>query len=227
MRLQSCLLLSSVALPLVGLGAFPAAASEDTAYWQNLNLSVKLSDEIRVSSETSLRSSDARGFYQLQETIMLGYKVSKKVTVSAGYVHSVAYSHGDYVSTERRFRQQVNVDNIGKVGPFMMSGRVRLEQRWRDDLGGTGWRLRPYIKASAPVIGKVKFNLSSELFFDLNTTTFQSVGGFERARNSATFSVPVGKKFSLELGYMNQHARVPTGPDRVDHVLVTTIGASF
>lgn len=209
------------------LVAVPAQASEDTAYWQNLNLSVKLSEKIRLSSETSFRSSDARGFYQLQETIMLGYKVSKNVTISAGYVHSNAYNHGTFTSTERRFRQQLNVDNIAKVGPFTVSGRVRLEQRWRDDLGGTAWRLRPYVKASAPLVGKVKFNVSSEGFIDLNTTAFQTVGGFERVRNYVTLSVPIGKKFSFEAGYMNQHARVPTGPDRVDHVLVTTLGASF
>ena len=207
--------------------AAPTHASEDTAYWQNLNVAVKLSDDIRLSSETSIRSSDARGFYQLQETIMLGYKVSKQVTISAGYVHSLAYSHGDYVSTERRFRQQLNVDNFAQAGPVAFSGRVRLEQRWRDDLPGTGWRLRPYLKAAVPVTGKVKFNLASEAFFDLNTTAFQTVGGFERVRNYATFSVPVGRKFTFEAGYMNQQARVPTGPDRVDHVLVTTIGASF
>lgn len=207
--------------------AMPAQASEDTAYWQNLNLSVKLSQKIRLSSETSFRTSDARGFYQLQQTVMLGYKVSKNVTISAGYVHSNAYNHGTFTSTERRFRQQVDVSNLAKVGPFKVSGRVRVEQRWRDDLGGTAWRLRPSIKASAPLFGKVSVNLSHETYIDLNTTAFQSVNGFERMRNSVTLSVPVGKSFSLEAGYMNQHARNPNGPDRVDHVIMTTLGASF
>ena len=226
MSRASIALISASLAASIGMAA-PAYASEDTAYWQNLNIAVKLSDEIRLSSETSLRSSDARGFYQFQQTVMVGYKVSKNVTVSAGYVHSVAYQHGDYRSTERRFRQQLNVDNLAKVGSATISGRVRLEQRWRDDLGGTGWRLRPYVKATVPVTGRVKFNLASEAFFDLNTTAFQTVGGFERVRNYATFSVPVGKRFTLEAGYMNQHARIPAGPDRVDHVLLTTIGASF
>ena len=227
MRLHPSLSFAIAAMPLALIGATSAAASEDTAYWLNLNLNVKVSDEIRISSETSLRTSDVRGFYQLQQSLMLGYKVSKKVTVSAGYVHAPNYSHGDFTSMERRFRQQVSVDNVAKVGPFSLSGRLRFEQRFRDDRGGTGWRLRPQVKAVAPLFGKVKINLAVEPYINLNTTSFQTTEGLDRVRNSVTFSVPLNKKFGIELGYMNQHAFVPNAPDRVDHVIMTGFSASF
>lgn len=219
----------SMMITLIALSstANPALASEDTAYWQNLNLTVKVTDNVRISSETSFRSSDARGFYQLQQVVMLGYKVSKSVTVSAGYVHAPNYSHGDFTSMERRFRQQISADNVAKIGPFSLSGRVRLEQRFRDDRSGTGWRVRPQIKAVAPLFGKVKINLASEPYFNLNTTSFQTVDGLDRIRNSATFTAPLGKKLGIEIGYMNQHAFVSNGPDRVDHVIITGLSASF
>jgi hypothetical protein len=227
MRLNPRLSFAIAAIPLTLFGATSAAASEDTAYWLNLNLNVKVSDEIRISSETSLRTSDARGFYQLQQSLMLGYKISKKVTVSAGYVHAPNYSHGDFTSMERRFRQQISADNVAKVGPFSLSGRVRMEQRFRDDRDGTGWRLRPQVKAVAPLFGKVKINLAIEPYINLNTTSFQTTKGLDRVRNSVTFSVPLNKKFGIELGYMNQHAFVSNAPDRVDHIIMTGFSASF
>ncbi|MBS3927245.1 MAG: DUF2490 domain-containing protein [Sphingomonadales bacterium] len=220
-------LTKSIAIAMLCGASSPAVASDDAAYWQNLNLSVKVSDEVRISSETSFRSSDARGFYQLQQVLMVGYKVSKNVTVSAGYVHAPNYSHGDFTSMERRFRQQLNMDNLAKIGPFSLSGRVRLEQRFRDDRSGTGWRVRPQIKAVAPLFGKVKINLASEPYFNLNTTSFQTVDGLDRIRNSATFTAPLGKKLGIEIGYMNQNAFVSNGPDRVDHVIMTGLSASF
>lgn len=207
--------------------ASPALANEDTAYWQNLNLTVKIGDEFRLSSEASFRSSDARGFYQFQETLMVGYKPSKNVTVWAGYVHSPAYSHGDFTVMERRFRQQVNVDNLAKVGSAKINGRVRLEQRWRDNASGTGWRLRPSLRATVPVVGKVNLVIGNESFFNLNTTSFQNRGGLERMRNSAALSVPLAKSISFEAGYMNQHAFVRGGPDNVDHVLTTSLSVSL
>ena len=214
-------------LALCAASAVPARASEDTAYWQNLNVTVKLTSDLRASSETSIRTSDARGLYQIQETVMIGYKPSKTVTIWAGYVHSAGYSHGDFTVLERRFRQQINVDNIARVGPFQINGRARLEQRWRDGVSGTGWRLRPSLRASAPLAGKVSIAFQHESFVNLNTTAFQGTDGLERMRNSVTVIVPVAKPINVELGYMNQHAFVRNGPDSVDHVLMTTLSASF
>jgi len=220
--LTKCLLLAT----LCGT-ANPALANEDTAYWQNLNLTLKVNDEFRVSSETSFRSSDARGFYQLQETLMVGYKPSKNVTIWAGYVHSPGYNHGDFAFMERRFRQQVNVDNLARIGSVKINGRVRLEQRWRDNTAGTGWRLRPSLRATVPVVGKVNLVIGNESFFNLNTTSFQNRDGVERMRNSAALSIPRSKSITIEVGYMNQHAFVRAGPDNVDHVLTTALSVSL
>lgn len=220
-------LTKSVLIAAVCSASSPALAGEDTAYWQNLNVNVKVSGTVRVSSETSLRSSDGRGFYQFQEVVMLGYKPGKDITVWAGYVHSPLYSHGDFIAMERRFRQQVNVDNLAKIGPVKINGRVRLEQRWRDNVAGTGWRLRPSLRASVPIAGKVNLVVGHEGFLNLNTTAFQNRGGLERMRNSATLSVPLGRSITFEAGYMNQHAFVRGGPDNVDHVLTTALSLSL
>lgn len=212
---------------LVALAAAPASASEDTAYWQNLNLTVKLTEQFRLSSETSLRSSDARGLYQLQQVFLLGYRPSKNVTVAAGYVHTPQYSHGDFTVMERRFRQQVSVEDIAKAGPLKIGTRIRTEQRWRDGVSGTAWRLRPSLRANAPLTGKINLNLNHESFINLNTTSFQRQSGYDRMRNTVAFSAPVSKQLGVELGYINQRTIVRGGPDSTDHVIATTINAAF
>lgn len=219
--------LAGMLATIAAVAATPAAAGEDVAYWQNLNLTIKASEEIRIASETSLRSSDARGFYQLQQVTMIGFKPSKKVTLWAGYVHTPQYSKGNFTVMERRFRQQINVDDVAKIGSLNLGLRVRTEQRWRDGITGTGWRLRPSVRASAPLPAKLGLNLAHESFINLNTTSFQRQSGYERMRNSVGVTIPFSKAVGFELGYINQWSIVRGGPDNIDHVVNTTISASF
>jgi hypothetical protein len=98
------------------------------------------------------------------------------------------------------------------------SARARLEQRWRDNVDGTGWRFRPYLKYSLPIAGKTALNISSEPFFNLNRTAFQKQTGLDRVRNLVTVSTPLTKSLSGEVGYMNQHGFVRGGPDTSDNI---------
>jgi hypothetical protein len=119
---------------------------------------------------------------------------------------------------EHRAREQVTFDGLAKVGKGKLSGRMRFEQRWRDNVAGTGWRLRPYLKYSVPVAGKLSLNLSSEPFFNLNSTVFQRKSGLDRVRNLVSFSVPISRAVTGEVGYMNQHGFVRSGPDTSDNI---------
>lgn len=214
------------ALPLL-LVATAATAGEDTQYWQTVNVGVALSSDVKISNELVARTSEARGFYELENTVLLNYKPSKQVTLAAGYVHNPTYSHGDFVIKERRAREQVTVDNFAKLGPVKLSARLRAEQRWRDGVTGTGWRLRPYLKASAPLVGKATLNVTHESFVNLNTTTFQKVSGYDRMRNAVSVSVPLNKQVAVDFGYLNQLGIVRNGPDNMDHVVTMGVAANF
>jgi hypothetical protein len=119
---------------------------------------------------------------------------------------------------EHRAREQVTFDSFVKLGSGKLSARFRMEQRWRDGLTGTGWRVRPYLKYSLPLAGKLALNLSTEPFFDLNTTSFQTKSGLDRVRNLVTLSVPLSKKVGVEGGYMNQHLFIRGKPDESDNI---------
>jgi len=128
---------------------------------------------------------------------------------------------------EQRAREQVTFDNFTKVGPGKLSARMRFEQRWREGLNGTGWRLRPYVKYALPLKGKVALNLSSEPFLDFNTTAFQRKKGLDRVRNLITVSAPLSKTFGAEAGYMNQHGFVSGGPDTSDNIAYFALSLSL
>jgi hypothetical protein len=199
----------------------PAAAwaTDDGQLWTNANATVKLSDRWRLSEEMTVRFSDNKnGLYELESNTLLGYRFNKIVTFWAGYTHNPQYSAGHFTRMEHRAREQVTFDSFAKLGSGKLSGRLRMEQRWREGLDGTGWRLRPYLKYSMPLQGKVNLNLSSEPFINFNTTSFQAKKGLDRVRNLVTVSIPVSKKVTGEVGYMNQHLFLSGQPDESDHV---------
>ena len=207
------------AMMAAGLAASPASAKSDSQLWTNLNVNAKLSDRWRLSEEGTVRFSDNRnGLYELEVNSLLGYRLNKVVTLWAGYTHNPQYASGDFTVMEHRAREQVTFDGFAKLGTGKFNGRIRLEQRWREHVDGTGWRVRPYLKYSVPIAGKTALNLSSEPFFNLNTTPFQGRTGLDRVRNLVTVSTPLTKSLSGEVGYLNQHGFVKNGPDTSDNV---------
>jgi Protein of unknown function (DUF2490) len=206
---------------LLGTGLTPATAwaATDDQLWTTAVANVKLGDHWRVSQEVVARFSDnRRGLYEIESNTLLGYRLNKVVTLWGGYTHDPQYAAGDFTMMEHRGREQVTLDNFARLGPGKLSARLRLEQRWRDGLDGTGWRLRPYAKYSLPLKGRTSLNLSNETFVNLNTTTFQRSRGVDRMRNLITISTPLSKTLSGELGYMNQHGFVRRGADTSDNI---------
>lgn len=218
-------------VPLLAIGAFaaaaPAHAREDEQAWQTLTVTVALPDDFKLSNELVVRSGNDRGLYEAENTISVGKKLNSHVTVWLGYTHDPQYLHGDFTVMEHRARQQVNFENFAHFGKVKLGGRVRLEERWREGQTGTGWRMRPAVKASMPLIGKSTLTLQSESFVNFNTTGFQRVSGYDRVRNSVAVTVPLSKKINFDFGYLNQTTFVRGGENTGDHVFTLGLAASF
>lgn len=213
---------------LSGAASTPALAGEDSQLWTTGTVTVKLGDRWRASEEIVTRFSGNRnGLYEIESNTLLGYRFDKNVTLWAGYTHDPQYAAGDFTVMEHRAREQVTFDTLARLGKGKLSGRMRFEQRWRDGADGTGWRLRPYLKYSMPIRGKTALNISSEPFFNLNTTSFQRTRGLDRVRNLITLSTPLTKTLTGEGGYLNQHGFVRGGPDTSDHVAYLALSLSL
>lgn len=219
---KAAMKLTGIAMAAAAAAAIPAsarAATSDSQIWTNSALNVKVSEKWRLQEEITARFSDNRnGLYEIESNTLLGYRLNKVVTIWAGYTHDPQYSGGDFTVMEHRAREQVTFDGFAKLGPGKLTGRIRLEQRWRNRVDGTGWRVRPYFKYSFPIAGRTALNLSSEPFFNLNAMPFQKTSGLDRIRNLVTISTPLTKAFSGELGYVNQHGFVRGGPDTSDNI---------
>ena len=221
-RLPPTALLFGLLLPTA------ASAAADSQVWATASATVKVADKWRLSEELTTRFSDRRnGLYEIESNTLVGYRLSKVTTLWAGYTHDPQYSAGHFTVMERRAREQATFDNVLKLGPGKLSARMRLEQRWRENVDGTGWRLRPYVKYSFPIRGKTALNLSSEPFVNLNTTSFQRTGGLDRVRNLVSVSTPITGRLTGEAGYMNQYGFVRGGKDSSDNIAYFALGLSL
>lgn len=228
--MRSFALRGAAALILVATVAGPARATDDEQLWTTASATVKLADKWRLSQEVVARFSDTRkGLYEIESNTLLGYKVTDTVTLWAGYTHDPQYAAGDFTVMERRAREQITVDNFAKIGRGKLSGRLRMEQRWRENIDGTGWRARPYVKFSLPLRegSKTALVISNETFINLNTTSFQRTEGLDRMRNLIAINTPLTKAISLEAGYLNQHGFVRDGEDTSDHVASVSLNLSL
>lgn len=217
-------------IALVAALPTPALAESDFQQWLGLAVRINLTDTLSLQNESQARwSGDRDGLYQFQHSALLAYRAAPNVTVAAGYLHSPNYNGGKFASMERRAREQVTVDNIVKLGPAALSARLRTEQRWRDDLVGTAWRVRPYVRLSLPLGDKADptLHLSEEVFVNLNTTAFQTVQGIERLRTTASLAFPISKTVRLDAGYLNQHRIISGEEDRGEHALTASLSFSF
>jgi hypothetical protein len=216
------------AVLLLGVfGSSAAWAQSDKQLWVITGVTAKLGDKWRLSEDITARFSDQRhGLYEIESNTLVGRVIGKGVTVWAGYTHDPQYAGGHFTIMEHRAREQVTFDNLAQIGPGKLSARIRSEQRWRHGPDGTGWRVRPYVKYSLPLHGKVALNLSAEPFFNLNRTVFQRQSGLDRVRSLISFSVPLSKQLTGEAGYMNQHGFVRAGPDTDDHIAYFALSLS-
>jgi hypothetical protein len=216
------------ATPAILVASPAAAVTSDDQIWTTAVMTVKLAPKWRAQEEVAVRFSDNRhGLYEIESNTLVGYVLAKGITLWGGYTHDPQYSAGHFTILERRAREQLTFDNFTKLGPGKLSARIRAEQRWREGISGTGWRLRPYLKYSLPLIGKANLNLSSEPFINLNTTAFQGKPGLDRMRNLITVSLPLSKHITGEAGYLNQYGFVRGGPDTSDNVAYFAVSLSI
>ena len=211
---------------VLACSAVPAMASSDSQYWQTISVEDSITDHVVLSNETVLRMGGPRGFYEVEDTIMLGYKVTPHLTLALGYTHDPNYLQGSFTVMEHRFRQQVSIGKL-KLGHATVSARLRLEERWRDGQSGMGWRMRPQVKLTVPIARHTSLAVSHESFVDLNTVGFQTKPGFERMRNSVAIGQALSKHLSIEVGYLEQHGFVANAPDTNNHVAIVSLSLSL
>jgi hypothetical protein len=202
-----------VAIGAVLLAALPSIAhADDGQMWISSSARGPVAGRVELGVETIERFGRDRenGLYESENIAMLGYRFDH-ATLAAGYVRDIVY-HGGGAAIEQRARQDLTFDRIAAIGPVRIGARMRVEERWRDGLSGTGVRLRPFVRLTLPVAGKLNVLASHEGFVNLGGGAGQR-GGYDRSRDFLGLGVPLTKRVGVEFGYLNQWTRGMTIAD--------------
>lgn len=183
-----------------------AAQADDGQIWLGANARGPVAGRVELGVETIERFGrvEEGGLYESENSAMLGFRF-EHATLAAGYVRDIVYRGGS-AAIEQRARQDLSVDHIAAIGPLAIGARLRVEERWRDGSSGTGVRIRPFVRLTLPVAGKLHLLASHESFVNLGAGAGQR-GGYDRARTFMGFGVPLTKRVGVEIGYLNQWTR--------------------
>ncbi|SFS12521.1 DUF2490 domain-containing protein [Sphingomonas jatrophae] len=190
------------------------AAQQDEQLWLQANTNLPLAAKLRVTLEQIARFGDRPGgLYQTEFGALLGYRISKQVELGFGYRRVGLYNSS--ARDEDRLRQQV-VATFGRI-----TTRFRVDERFHPEGSEIGFRIRPLIRYNHPLGPKgLAAFISHESFLLPNATSWGQRSGYERMRNIIGLAVPIGRRMSADMGYLNQYRPPRSGASaQMDHAL--------
>jgi hypothetical protein len=198
------------------LAAPPAAAQQhDEQLWLQTNVAVPLADRFRLTLEQISRFGDRPdGLYTTEFGGIVGYKLADTIEIGFGY-RRVDFHNGNMARGEHRIRQHV-VASFGAI-----TTRLRIDERFHPAGKEIGFRVRPLVRYNHKLARDgVALFASHESFLIPNSTRWGQRAGYERMRSSIGATLPVGRRLSADVGYMNQY-RLARGGARaqMDHGL--------
>jgi hypothetical protein len=211
------------------LAAAPARAQdEDAQLWTATTASFDLDDDTTFAAQLVARFGDAAGgLSELQIQADLETRAREGVRLGAGYSYVPRYDQGRLTSREHRIRQQVSA-RLGEVLGGRVEGRVRIEQRWRDDGDDMMLRLRGRLMWTKPIgPQELAVRLWHESFLQLNDTDWGGEARYSRMRNQLSLRRKLGEALTGEIGYLNQYSFSGGEPDEIAHALTLALAFDF
>jgi len=152
-----------------------------------------------------------------------GYRVSDTTTLWLGYARVTAHP-GENIDEDRIWQQATFP--LGEVFGGKLSGRTRLEQRFRDSDNDTGVRLRQFFRWARP-FGDSAYSavVWDEVFLGLNEAEWGQRDGLDQNRAFVGLAWKPDRRLRLEAGYLHNFIK-RSGPDRTNHVFALTLFAS-
>lgn len=213
------------AASLAFAGAARAETTHDEQAWVNLTAIGPVSGDLVYFAEVQPRFGNGARLDQLLLRGAVGWKLSREITLYQGYAHVVTAIEGGRDLNEERSFQQLSAA-LGKPLGGELSSRTRLEQRWRNNGSGTGWRLREMVRyehAIKPDSDAVNALVWSEAFVALNDTEWGARSGFDQLRTFVGAEIGMPGASTLEVGYLNQTVNQPAGRLRMNHAASLTL----
>lgn len=208
-------------------GVASPAVADDTQAWFAVfaNGPVSADSKLLVWFDGHARyRNDAE---ELDTTILrpgVGWRVGKGLDLWVGYARIETQRTGRDLIEDRAW-QQASYPVAEWLGG-RLTGRTRLEQRFRETGSDTGWRLRQMFRYARPFAADKRFGLlvSTEIFANFDSTDWGQRSGFDQNRALFGGYFQPSKHLRVEAGYMHQHIRVAgPAPDRRNDNLSLTV----
>lgn len=197
--------------------------TEDSGTWITTSASYDLGPLWRAGLTVQTRTQG--DFSDLERTVLrpsVSYNVTGRMWLTAGYDAHFIELPTDRL--EQRAWQQVQT--AWPLSFATVSGRIRLEERFIENVDGTAVRLRLQARTDVPVQGtQWKMTASNEYFVGLNDVEFGPRDGFDQNRAYVGVSRTLTDSLSLDLGYQNQYVNRRGGQDVMTHQFM--VGVSF
>jgi len=197
------------------------AADEDRQVWTAVIASTALSDKVDATMEVHGRFfDDPSRLGQLLLRPSLTIKLGSGLSATAGYTYVRSpVPRGSAINEHRTWQQLGYAIQAPDGGRFALTGRTRVEERFREGSSDVGWRLRQQVRLQVPVSRdrKAAALLWNETFVGLNDTRWGQRSNIDQVRTFAGANLALGRGVTLEPGYLNQIV-VRRGPDAMNHV---------
>ncbi len=157
----------------------------------------------------------------------LGWRLNRDLSLWAGYARVVSRQDNRADVEENRLWQQATYHVAETLGGAV-TGRTRLEQRFINGGGDTGWRVRQSLRYSQPFKGTpYSAVVSNETFIALNDTNWGAASGYDQSRNFIGINYKATDHLALEGGYMLNHIRRENASDAFNHVVSVSLNLSL
>lgn len=211
---------ATAVIAALALVAVPASARtvRDTQLWADFYLGTPVVPGVLVSGELIQRTvDDVSRDGQIETRLEFGHRFSRTLTGWVGWVHFTTYAAAGRNGIENDAVEQLNW-TPGRIGPFALALRTRLDQRAIRGVGETSWRVREQARFVLPLQrAGPSLVLWAEPFLSLSRTRAQPYL-LERMRSFVGINLPVARHMDLEAGYLNEYIPRLTGK-RDNHVL--------
>lgn len=197
-----------VLLAIAGTAASPAAARThaDSQAWLTASGSARLSDRFSLGLSTITRFGDrAGGLYEGEFGGTLSADLGDGLSFTAGYARVIGYDNGHATSIENRPSEAIGF-TIARLGGASLTGRVKLEERFRNTGSDMGLRLVPKLQLTVPFRpgSATALVVSHESYVQLNHTDWGQQRGYSRMRNLIGVKTALTPHLTGEVDYLNQ-----------------------
>lgn len=166
-------------------------------------------------------TDDASRLGQLLLRPAIGVQAARRLQLHLGYAYIGTWPEGADGFGENRVWQQALWTPVAIDGGLRVVTRSRLEQRFHESDGETGWRIRQQVRAQHPLpVAAKRWQgiVWTEPFVGFNATAWGARRGVDQWRSFVGVGIPLAKGLVVEPGYMRQDVVRPNAR-RANHVL--------